>query len=231
MNLEQSNENIIDFGSWNLPLSWNDVTLKQWQEVSKYYNEHEKADIRDIVHIMAGKTVDEVNELPIDFLEIILGKLSFMTESPNDNVEPTNKIEVDGEVYMVNTQNKMKTGEYVQSDSVIKQDPYNFAAILAIVCRKEGEVYDAKFENEVLEDRIKMFENISVMKAIPVMSFFLQLWMILNLPSQLFSKVEEVASHILDNIENSQKIGVFRKLYLKWRLKNLLKFQPSIKHI
>lgn len=227
--MQDQSDNIIDFGKWDLPKSWDEVTLKQWQEISKYYKENENADIRDIVHIMANKTKDEVNALPIDFLQLILEKLSFMSESPTYS-EPTNKIEIKGETYQINFQNKMKTGEYVQSDSVIKQDPYNFAAILGILCRKEGEAYDAKFENELLDDRIAMFENVSVLKALPVMSFFLNLWMMSNLPSQLYSKVEEAASLIQSNIENSPKIGVFKRLYLKWRMRNLLKSLKSTKH-
>ena len=29
------NENVIDFGSWTVPTSWDELTLKQFQEIEK----------------------------------------------------------------------------------------------------------------------------------------------------------------------------------------------------
>ena len=41
--------------------------------------------------------------------------------------------------------------------------------------RKEGEIFDAKFENEILPSRIEFWKNVSVMKVMPIVSFFLEL--------------------------------------------------------
>ena len=221
---------IIDFGKIIIPSSWDEITLKQWQEINKYYKEKESSvDIREILHILTNKTIDEINELPMEFLETILDKLSFLHEEPKQK-EPTNKIIIDGEIYQVNIQNKLKTGEYVAADTIIKQDPDNLAAILAIICRKEDEKYDSKFENEVLPERVKMFEEESVTEILPIISFFLQCYMLSNLPSQLFSKVEEVLNLTQQSIDSSQKIGVFKRCYLNWQMKKLKKSIKSIKN-
>ena len=171
------NENIIDLGVWNVPKSWDEVSLKQYQEIERLYDGKDKDfDIREVLHILTNHSEDEINMLPIDFLEKIMGSLTFLQE-PIKEEEPRNWIEIDGERYTVHTENQLKTGEYVASDTALKGDKHNYAGILAILCRKEGELYDSKFENEVLEDRIKMWEGVPVTEILPLIGFFLQLYM------------------------------------------------------
>ena len=220
----------IDLGSITVPTRWEDVTLKQYQDITNFYGGDKKnVDIRDILHILTNKTEDEINEIPMDLLEIILSKLDFMQKEP-EKKQPTNMITINGETYQVNVMNKLKTGEYVAADNVIKNDPSNLAAILAIICRKDDEKFDAKFENEVLEDRIKMFENVPVTDVLPVIAFFFDLYMMSVIPTQLYSEVEETLNLTQQNIESSTKIGVFRKCYLNYRLKRLHKSIKSIKN-
>jgi hypothetical protein len=70
---------------------------------------------------------------------------------------------------------QLKVGEYIAADTALKGDQHNYAAILAVLARKEGEIYDSKYENEVLEDRIKMWEGVPVTDVLPVVAFFLTL--------------------------------------------------------
>ena len=58
------NENVIDFGSWTVPTSWDELTLKQFQEIEKYYSNKDKDfDIREVLHIFTNKTEDEIKAL------------------------------------------------------------------------------------------------------------------------------------------------------------------------
>ena len=224
-------ENKIDLGKWNLPRSWDEITLKQFQEIEDYYKDKDSnADIRDIIHILAGKTIDEVNQLPVEFLEVMLEKLTFMNEQPLTG-EPSNKMELDGKTYKVNIMNKMKTGEYVAVDNVVKADASNFAAILAVICRQDDEPYDSKFENEILEDRIKLFENAPITKVLPVLNFFINCYILLETPSRLCSTVEEEINLIRQNIQDSVKNGEHTKLYSKWQMRKLRKLEKSLKSI
>lgn len=221
----------INLGNWKVPTSWDEITLKQFQDIDNYYKDKERNfDVRDVIHILTNKTVDEVNQLPVEFLEIIFDKLSFMNEQPSVG-EPTNKIELDGITYQVNIMNKLKTGEYVAVDSVVKTDAANFAAILAIICRKEDEIFDSKFENEVLEDRIKMFENAPITKVLPVMNFFINCYILSETPSQLYSIIEEEISLMHQNIQDSVKNGEITKLSSKWQMRKLRKLEKSLKSI
>lgn len=220
----------IDYKEWKVPTSWDEITLGQFEQIQKFYEgeEERQTDIREIVHILCNKTVDEVNELPAEFLSIILDKLSFTTEKPEMG-ENTNKIEIDGEIYQVNVMEKMKTGEYVATEMILKNDKNDLAGILAVLCRKEGEPYDSKFENEVLPERKKMFLNLPVTKVMPVCAFFLDLWMTSEGVSRLCTAAEENINRIAQNIQSSEKLGVGRKLYIKWRMRKLRKLLRSIK--
>lgn len=227
----EEKEVIKDFGSWNCPTKWDDINLKTYQEIEKYYKDKEKEfDVRDVLHILTNKTEDEINNLPVEFLDTILAHLLFLVTTPEVG-EPTNRIEIDGVEYSCNVAEKLKVGEYIAVDTLIKDDASNYAAILAILCRKKDEKYDSRFENEILEDRIKLFENQPVTKILPLISFFINCYIMLETPTLLSSKVEEAISHTRNNIENLRKNGEISKRSMKSAMKKLKKLEKSIKCI
>ena len=223
-----------DFGEWNVPSSWDELTLGKFQELERFYDGDEenerKFDVRDVLDLMTDRTKDEINELPIEFTDSLLRKMYWLHEQPQFG-KPSNKITVDGETYTVHNENEMKFGEYVALDTALKGDKHNYAAMLAILCRKDGEIFDSKFENEILPSRIEFFKNVSVMKVMPIVSFFLELSSMSLQVSQLSSQIQEGINHILKHIETSKRNGVFSALYTKWQMRKLKKLQKSIKNI
>ena len=223
-----------DFGEWKVPQSWDDLTLGKFQELERLYDGDEdkerKFDVRDVLDLMTDRTKDEINELPIEFTDMLLRKMYWLHEQP-DFGKPSNKVTIDGVQYTVHNENEMKFGEYVALDTAMKGDKHNYAAMLAILCRKEGEIFDAKFENEILPSRIEFWKNVSVMKVMPIVSFFLELSSMSLQVSQLSSEIQEGINHILKHIETSKQNGVFSALYTKWQVRKLKKLQKSIKNI
>jgi hypothetical protein len=114
---------------------------------------------------------------------------------------------------------------------LIKDDPFNYAGILGILCRKEGEDYTSQFENEVLEDRIKMWENVPMLDAMKTVNFFLSLWLTLETPILLSSQIREGIDHTAKNIETSVKSGVLSKRTSKSLMKKLRKLEKSLDNI
>lgn len=216
---------IIDLGVWNLPKSWDDVTLAKFSNLQRIKGEGE-AQIYDLLQALCDKTKDEVMQLPIEFVEKMLNRMDFIYTTP-EIAAPTNKIEIDGETYQVNYLEKLKAGEYISFDTVIKSDQYNYAAMLAILCRKPDEIYDSKFEAEKFEDREKMFGNQPITKILPIINFFLNLYTVSEMPSHLYTQVEEAINLIQRDIENSPNLGRSRKFFLKWRVKKLQKLLKS----
>lgn len=222
-----------DFGEWKVPSSWDDLTLGKFQELERLYDGDEnerKFDVRDVLDLMTDRTKDEINELPIEFTDSLLRKMYWLHEQPQFG-KPSNKITIDGVQYTVHNENEMKFGEYVALDTALKGDKHNYAAMLAILCRKDGEIFDAKFENEILPSRIEFWKNVSVMKVMPIVSFFLELSSMSLQVSQLSLEIQEGINHILKHIETSKQNGVFSALFTKWQTRKLRKLQKSIKNI
>lgn len=231
--MEDKEKNIVDFGNWIVPNDWSQITLKKFQAIQDYYegiSGDTKFDIRQVLHILCDKTIDEVNQLPSEFLDMILEKLTFLQEQPKQE-EPRNYIKINGEKYSIHFENQLKTGELIASDTVIKSDHNNLAALLAILCRKEDELYDSKFENEILEGRIKLFEQQRVMDVLPIVSFFMNSYIVLNNYSLLYMKVQTAIDLIQQSIDSSEKIGVCKKYCLRWRMNRLQKRLKSINHM
>ena len=159
-----------------------------------------------------------------------MDKLSFIQESPKEK-EPSNKIKVDGETYISNIMEKLRTGEFIAVDSVLKDDKYDYASILAILCRKEGEIYDSKFEAELFEDRREMWERQPITSILPLISFFINCYIMLETPSQVSSLVEVELNRIQKDIETLRKDGALSALSTKLLKRKLKKLKKSIKCI
>lgn len=225
------NENVIDLGKWTVPTKWEDVTLEMFQKIEKYYSDKDKDfDVREVLDIFTNHTRDEINQLPINFTDKLLNELSFLKEQPNYG-DASPKIEIDGEEYCINVMEKLKTGEYVAIDTILKNDSHDYISILAVLCRKNGEIYDSKFEAEVFEERQKLFAKQPIMKIMPLISFFLSLYIVRMTHSQLYSEVEEGLNLIQQNIDNSENLGVFKRRSLNSQMKKLRKLLKSNKSI
>lgn len=225
------NENVIDLGKWTVPTKWEDVTLEMFQKIEKYYSGKEKDfDVREVLDIFTDHTRDEIDQLPINFTDKLLNELSFLKEQP-DYGDASPKIEIDGEEYCINVMEKLKTGEYVAIDTILKNDSHDYISILAVLCRKNGEIYDSKFEAEVFEERQKLFAKQPIMKIMPLISFFLSLYIVRMTHSLLYSEVEEGLNLIQQNIDNSENLGVFKRRSLNSQMKKLRKLLKSNKSI
>lgn len=228
-------DNIVkDYGDWTVPTSWSEITLGQYSAIRKFMSEKgiDKFDVRAVLHILTNHTEDEVDALPIDFAESILRHLTFITTDP-EVAEPTNKIVIDGTTYQINFKEKMKLGEFVACDMAMKADKFDYPSILAILCRKEGEPYDAKFANEVFDERRSMFERQPMVKCMPLIAFFLICWILSDKTSLRSSTkaLEEAINRTAQRLKISKNLGLGKRLYLGWQVKKLQKSLRSSKFI
>lgn len=222
---------IKDFGSIKVPSSWSEITLKNYQEIEKYYEDKDKEfNVLDVLDILIDKDRDYINSLPAEFLDTILTHLLFLVTTP-DVGEPSNKIVISGETYTANIAEKLRVGEYVAIDTLVKDDAHNYAALLAVLFRKKDEKYDSHFENEVLEDRIKMFEEQPVTKILPLVHFFINCYTMLEIPILLSSKVKEAINLTAQRIESLHQSGEVSKRSMRSAMKKLKKLEKSINSI
>lgn len=193
-----------DFGEWNVPESWDDITLGQLMELDAL-NE-EVPSLTKVVSVLTGKPLDIVEQLPLQFTNSIISKMDFIRERPE--IEPSVSCEIGGERYSVNVTEEMKLLEFVAVEDILKNNKDDAAGILAVVCRKDGEVYDSEFENKVFAERKEMFLDAPCTKVLGVVGFFLLRWSLLNQTSQRYSVMkEEVQNLIAENISLLRKDG------------------------
>lgn len=229
---KKKENNNIDLGKWSLPTRWDEVTLGQFADLERLYKgEASKGvDAVDLISIMSGRTKDEVMALPLDFMETMSIHLVFLETQPEIE-KPINSIEIDGDTYIINVKEKLKFGEYIDFDQLIKSDPCDYPSMLAILCRKEGEVYDSDFIANEFQKRVDMFAKQPVTKILPLIAFFLQLSMNCTGLSSNYSMVKDLLVQELDNLESSVEhtAGKGLRSYLVGRkLKKLKRLINSI---
>ena len=216
----------MDFGKITVPTKWDDITLKQFQELMKIYNQEDK-DILDILSLFTQKSKKELRQMPSEFIETMLVHLQFMNTKLE--VEPSSQIDIDGKIYRINYTEKLKFGEFVDVETLIKEDKYNWAGLLAMLCRLEGEVYDDDFIADKLDGRIKMYEELPINKALQLINFFLKLklrYITYSLRSSTLKEGKEEVESLVQSIRDSLKDGAGTRLnsiYAKIELKKLEK--------
>lgn len=204
----------------NLPNSWDEVTLGKFMSLKEHGD-----NMVAILAVLAEKDIDEVMTYPVEVVEMAMGKMEFLLTTPYVD-KPSPVITVNGEDYIINIKEKLKTGEFVAADTVLKNDKEDYASLLAILCRKDGEIYDSKFEAEMFEKRREMFLSLPVTKILPTVAFFLRCWQIRETLSELYSVTEEAANLTASNIESSTRIGALKKRSLR---RQMTKLRESLK--
>ena len=84
-----------DFGEWNVPESWDDITLGQLMELDAL-NE-EVPSLTKVVSVLTGKPLDIVEQLPLQFTNAILSRMEFIKERPD--IAPSVSCVIGGERY------------------------------------------------------------------------------------------------------------------------------------
>ena len=221
----------MNFGKITVPTKWEEVTLKQFTELLTIYDKENK-DILDIISMFTGRSKDELRKYPMDFINEILIHLQFMNTPLN--IKPSNWVEIDGKKYSVNYMEKLKFGEFVDVETIIKDNKYNYPAILGILCRMEGEVYDDDFIAEKLNDRVKMFEELDMPSAMRLINFFLKLSLrsiAYTQKSLAIQQGKEQAELLVQSIRDSLKDGDLKKLDMIYAKTELRKLEKSLKSI
>lgn len=214
-----------DYGEWVVPTKWEDVTLRQLVKMDAE-RALDNPSLAGIIAILCNKPTSEVEQLPVEFVKSIVAKMGFIREQPD--VSASCSCHIGGKVYSVNVKEKLKLGEWVAFNSLSTEDPDYSAKVLAIVCRKDGEVYDSKFENEVLPDRVEMFLDAPCTEVLGVIAFFLNLFTVSETPSHLSSLKSAAESCIQTLIDSSDKNGHGKASLTRWQMRKLKRLQKYI---
>ena len=129
---------------------------------------------------------------------------------------------------------KLKVKEYLDLNTVIENDKFNYSMIFAILCRKQGEEYDEEFIADKLPDRLEMFEQLNCVKAMKLLAFFLICWVEYETHfrnSLVLQTIKADAIELVESIRSSLKPGVCTTVLHLPQIIKLRKLEKSLMKI
>ena len=223
-----------DFGNITVPTSWDEITLKQFITLMKLQEEEgkEEPSIVDIMAVLTGTDKKYIYSLPSDFANTIMAHLLFLNKPLKE--EPKAEVIIDGNLYKINYMEKLKFGEYTDANTVMANDKFDYASLLAILCRREGEIYDDDYIAEHLDERTEMWNNQPITKVYPLVCFFLTLSALSGIHLEHYmTEGEQAIDQLLTHIEDSLRNGAVKKFSLsyvkaRWKLRKLRKCMSQL---
>ena len=225
---------VKDYGNITVPTSWEQITLGQFVKLMRLQEEENKEDVSliDIMAVLTGTDKKYIYSLPSDFANTIMAHLLFLNKPLKE--EPKAEVIIDGNLYKINYMEKLKFGEYTDANTVMANDKFDYASLLAILCRREGEVYDDDYIAEHLDERTEMWNNQPITKVYPLVCFFLTLSVLSGKHLEHFmTEGEQAIDQSLTHIEDSLKNGAVKKYSLsyvkaRWKLRKLRKCMSQL---
>ena len=203
----------------NMPLSWEEVTLQMFQDLSKLYDNDNKPTITDILAVLTNIEKKELEQYPTEIIETIIKQVQFIYNSPTDKVE--NQIIIDKERYFINYEDELRFKEFVDSQTLLEGNNRDYASLLAILCRKQGEIYNDEYIATQFNQRREMFLKQPITKILPIVTFFLNYWVVCEKFINRSSTLKIETNKYLDSIGNLLKNGLGKKHTMKSQMKRL----------
>lgn len=220
-------EVIKNFGSIKIPTKWEEVTLGQFEQIMRLTGgENKRVDVMSLLSILTGQDEDYINSLPASFVETLMAHLIFLNDNPRTYDQTSSQIQIGKDFYSIHFLEELKFGEYVEVNEVVKNDPLDYSSILAILCRKDGELFDEDFAAHKYKERKEMFQEQPVTEILPLIGFFLKLFLISKANSQgCLTELESATNQLLQHTSNSASNGDGGKRSLSWRMRTTRKLK------
>lgn len=201
---------------------------------------------RELLSLFTGKTLEEIELLPVELYNAVMAKMAFLV-TPMEEKKAKKDLYIDGIHLCVNDMEKLKVKEWEDCSTVMKNNPYDYPSLLAILCREVtgrktdqltgltwlvNEDYDSEFANEKFDGRRELFSKLPVTEAMPIVNFFLLKG--IESSGLLENSIQEIKVWLLDAVESLfdsiRSMGLRRVLYLR-QTTNLKKLKKSIEAI
>lgn len=220
-------EVVKDFGSIKVPTKWEEVSLGQFEKIMKLTGgESKRVDVMSLLSILTEQDEDYINSLPASFVETLMAHLIFLNDNPRTYDHTASQIKIGGDFYSIHFLEELKFGEYVEVNESIKNDPLDYSSILAILCRKDGEAFDEDFAANKFKQRKEMFQQQPVTEILPLIGFFLKLFLLSRANSQgCLTELESATNQLLQHTNSSVSNGDGGKRSLSWRMRTTRKLK------
>lgn len=263
-------ETVIDFGNIKVPTKWQEVTLQMLSDYLTLSHEKEEAlkkdkleakknkqespnekdkkytlTDKDILKIFTNFDISKYDILPVELYESIMSNFAFLIEDM-PVMKPSKELYYNDIHFVINDMESLKVKEYEDADMVLRNNPYDYPSLLAILCREckgkktdhvtgitylINEDYDTEFANHIFDARREMFANMPMTKVMPLISFFFLKGLESN--GHFQNSIRTIALQLKEAVENMldslNHMGSRKWLYLRQMIK-LKKYKKSIKY-
>lgn len=152
--------------------SYKEMTLQMYEHLSKIA-ESDTDDIEkqiQMVSVLTGKSVKEVEDLPISVYHDLAKKTVFLMREPAVEQIKSNTVKINERVYVItNDVTKITTAQYIDFQEYMKQGK-DLANVLSTLLVPKGEKYGEADFLEVKKD----IERLPICTALGLYAFFLQ---------------------------------------------------------
>lgn len=211
-----------------VPKSWDEITLAKFQDLSRLYKNNEQISDSQLIAFFCNVEESYIKDAPVAVVNEVMQYLDFINHPIND--EEKSSITIDNTEYHIDTQDQLKFGEYVDVQTILKDDADNLAAVLAILCRKKDEEYNDEYIAKTLPERIALFEELPIVEVQPLINFFLKCCLQSAVATQA-SSMKNLVNQQVQHIENFLRNGDGKSRSILWRMKTLQKLKKYKKAI
>lgn len=218
----------------NVPNSWNDITLEEYEKLYLLKPETKLEYIQYVADVCKIDAKLLINS-PTQLFDIVSNAIQFIFDN---DFEPVNKVEriieviEKGEVrevkeeYFISFSDKLTLGEWIDIDSIIESDSETkLSEMLSVLCRPIGE----KYNPDLSEERKKIFQSLPCDKVLPLISFFL---LKKKKSEEILSRCLMViaqANQFLKDTKNFAQNGVGIKPFPTWQTIRYIFLMRSLK--
>jgi len=159
-----------------IPQEWNDVTLGEFIKLSTLDIQNFESEIHyyvEMLRIFGNDNIDDIVEfIKLADISNIVNQMQFIREQPKSL--DIKKVTIKGIEYkLMENMNKITIGEYVSIESMMDNKKLNpisaIPAILSVILRPEGEV----FNSDLVNTRMELFEKeLSIEDVLGMSRFF-----------------------------------------------------------
>jgi len=202
---------------YHIPVKWDEVSIKQYQELMVVAENEDLSDIEIMVRSVAALTGAEVEHLtkaPIKHLRDVYSTLSILTsEMPNNELRRV--IEIEGIEYgFIPDMNDLTFGEFVDLDTWLQDGYKNLVDILVVlyrpVVKRKGERYIIEeYDTSTTIDRASIFsKSMSIDSVYGAIVFFCDTGSKLIETTQCYLEMQRKKTNYMEQTEQSRSQAI-----------------------
>lgn len=130
--------------------SWNEVTLNEFIQLQQIAqsNIEETFMLSNIVSVLTGKSLQEIENLPLSTFKTLTAQLDFLNEKPQRN-ERKDTYAINNTEYVLKADiTEITTGQYLDFTNYAKEDPIDQTKVLSVFLVPKGKEYASDYDIE-----------------------------------------------------------------------------------